>query len=324
MLERFGERTDSRCNDRLWWEAPKAVAGRLAACLLVLLLGAAPIAAQQWSFDTEPVPNGLIYVDGRYIGTAPTSAKIKIKKGQTATVTAEKPGAVMATASYITRNSDRYVIVNLIPSEAEYTVRTEPVADGRVFLDGEFVGLAPVTVRLNIAEGKEVHLRAEKHGAVGEWPSVFVPSMDDERSVTMRLEVDEAMQATEESDIANTWLTITPGLRSGSSWRNVDVDRTWQRLVSVITDSFPELEQVDSSSYYIRSAWRIREYPFRTLRHRLVVKRGVSDEFSLRVLLESQAAARTPGEAYNDEDFQPIRRVFASDSETIRFLQDQL
>jgi len=109
-----------------------------------------------------------------------------------------------------------------------------------------------------------------------------------------------------------------------ADWRNLDVDRTWQRLVSVITDSFAELEQVDSSSYYIRSAWRIREYPFRTLRHRLVVKRGVSDEFSLRVLLESQAALRTPGAEYNDENFPPTRGVFASDSETIRFLQDQL
>ena len=54
------------------------------------------------------------------------------------------------------------------------------------------------------------------------------------------------------------------------------------------------------------------------LRHRLVVKRGVSDELTLRVLIESQMAPRSNG-SYREEEFEPTRRVFRADSETIGF-----
>ena len=93
--------------------------------------------------------------------------------------------------------------------------------------------------------------------------------------------------------------------------------------MSLVTDNFSDLEQVDRASYYIRSAWRVREYPFRVLRRRLVVKRGVSDDFTMRVSIESQIAPRQGG-AYRDEDFRPTRRVYRRDKETIDFLRDQL
>ena len=202
----------------------------------------------------------------------------------------------------------------------KFTVVTEPVQEGRVFLNGQFVGVAPVEVNLKLKKHQVAVLTAEKGAAIGDWPRTV--NAKHKGAIVVRLEEDESFLATEESDVANTWVTVAP-TRTVNALGEIDEDKTWQKLVSVVTDNFSDLEQVDRASYYIRSAWRIREYAYRVLRHRLVVKRGVSDELTLRISIESQIAPRIGG-AYRDEDFEPTRRIYAKDRETVSFLRDQL
>ena len=45
----------------------------------------------------------------------------------------------------------------------------------------------------------------------------------------------------------------------------------------MVTDDFADLEQLDRSSFYLRTAWRVRRFPHTIMRNRLVVKRGVTD-----------------------------------------------
>ena len=212
------------------------------------------------------------------------------------------------------------VVLCPIAAAKKYTIVTEPVTDGRVFVNGQFVGVAPAEVDLKIKKNQTVVVTAEKDGTISDWPARIDPKQ--KGAIVVRLEEDESFQATEESDIANTWITVAP-FRTFNDEGQIDEDKTWQKLVSLVTDNFTDLEQVDRASYYIRSAWRVREYPFRVMRHRLVVKRGVSDELTMRVSIESQIAPRMGG-GYRDEDFRPTRRVYRADKETIDFLRDQL
>ena len=287
-------------------------------CLVIPALAT----AKKIRIVTEPVASGRVFIDGVFAGVAPVTKNIRINKNRAVVVTAEKDGAVMEAPGFVTSNQQSSVTVRLIPSTRAYTVTTEPVADGRVLVDGDFIGIAPVTVDLSIVREEPYTISVERAGAVGAWPRTISPTINATNTIVLRLEEDEAMQATVESDISNKWISITPQRTLGGVAIE-DTDKTWQKLVSLVTDSFPDLEQIDRGSYYVRSAWRVREYPFRVLRHRLVIKRGVSDDFSFRVLLESQIATRTDG-TFREEDFQPTRRIFRSDSQTLGFLRDQL
>ena len=138
----------------------------------------------------------------------------------------------------------------------------------------------------------------------------------------VRLEPDRAWEETEVSEVANTWLTVSPA-RTRSPDGSLDEDRVWQKVVSIVSDNFSDLEQVDRESFYLRTAWRVRKFPYTTLRHRLVVKRGVTGELSVKVRLESQIYQGPLSDPSLDQ-FADHGRVFQSDKETIDYLNDQL
>ncbi len=213
------------------------------------------------------------------------------------------------------------LVALLLPGVAEakkFIIDTEPVAEGRISVKGEYVGVAPVEVNLKLRKDETVTVSTEKEGCVSYWRTRFDKSY--KGVVKVRLEIDEAFNATVGSDVANTWLAIKP--RAGSATEQ-DADMIWQELVSVVTDNFSDLEQMDRDSYYLRSAWRVREYNHYNIRNRLVVKKGVGQAFTIKVQLESQAALKKKG-SVSEDDYKPYERVFSKDKETIDFLRDQL
>lgn len=204
----------------------------------------------------------------------------------------------------------------------KFSIDTTPVKNGRVFVDGRFVGVAPVTVELKLKKHEVATVTAEKVGALGLWQREF--SKDEKGTIYVRLEENVALAETEESDVANTWLTITPKRTRGRD-SSVDEDAVWQRIVSVVTDNFADLEQLDRSSFYLRTAWRVRRFPHSVMRNRLVVKRGVTDQLSIRVQLESFEMVSAESDFKMDDDlFAPTARIFSDDKETIDYLRDQL
>ncbi len=204
----------------------------------------------------------------------------------------------------------------------KFSIDTTPVKNGRVFVDGRFVGVAPVTVELKLKKHETAVVTAEKEGALGLWERDL--SKDEKGTVYVRLEENAALTETLESDVANTWLTITPKRTRGRD-NSVDEDAVWQRIVSVVTDNFADLEQLDRSSFYLRTAWRVRRYPHSIMRNRVVVKRGVTDQLSIRVQLESFQMVSADTDAQIDDDlFVESSRIFEDDKETIDYLRDQL
>lgn len=287
-------------------------------CLVLGLLVSSVAGAKKFTILTEPVVDGRVLVDGQFVGVAPVTLDIKVRKKNPAEITVEKEGARMEESKLVTPTQQSRIVVRLVATSKEYQIVTQPVVDGRVFIDGEFVGIAPLAVNLSLTNPEPIVITAEKSEAIGQWPRRVKPSVADaETTISIRLEDNIAFKETEESDMCNKWITVTPRRTLDDS------DRTWQKLVSLITDSFPDLQQVDRTSYYIRSAWRVREYAFNVFRHRLVVKRGVGDDFTLRLMIESQLAPKSEGR-YRDEEFRSSRRIFPADNETIEFIRDQL
>jgi hypothetical protein len=203
-----------------------------------------------------------------------------------------------------------------------FTIDTTPVKQGRVFIDGDFVGVAPVTVELKLKKHELAVVTVEKQGALGLWEREI--STAEKGTVYVRLEENTVLSETVESDIANTWLTITPKLTRGAD-NSVNEDAVWQKIVSVVTDNFADLEQLDRSSFYLRTAWRVRRFPHSILRNRVVIKRGVTDQLSVRVQLESfELVSATSDAKLSDDLFTETSRIFLDDKETIDFLRDQL
>ncbi len=202
----------------------------------------------------------------------------------------------------------------------KYTIDTSPVKGGRVSVNGTFVGIAPVTVELKLKKTQTAVATAEKDGAISLWSSQF--SREQKGTVQVRLEEDKAYKETFISDVANTWLTLTPSLTRTADGE-IDEGKVWQKIVSIVTDEFSDLEQMDRSSFYLRTTWRLRRFPYTVLRHRLVVKRGVNEELSVRIQLESQIYRGTGANPSSDL-FIPVARIFQRDKETIDFLRDQL
>jgi hypothetical protein len=206
----------------------------------------------------------------------------------------------------------------------KFTFDTAPVQQGRVFVDGQFVGVAPVTVDLKIGKNVIMKASAEKEGALGYWVATF--SKDQNQTVMIRLEEDESTRQTIESDIANKWLTIDPS-STGGPGKTTDEGEMWKKVVSIVTDNFSDLEQLDRSSFYLRTAWRVRRYPYAVIRNRLIVKRGVTPHLTVRVEIESQVYRFTDPQATSqpvrDELFTALNRLFPADRDTIQILRDQ-
>ncbi|MCO4770054.1 MAG: hypothetical protein KDA24_08505 [Deltaproteobacteria bacterium] len=219
-------------------------------------------------------------------------------------------------------------VVVLVPGLAhakkvKFTVDTDPVSEGRVSINGEFQGVAPVEVTMKLPKDGVIAITAEREGALGLWAKKVL-ARDLRGVIKVRLEKDDAFAATISDQVANKWLTVAPTATLGEDGK-VDQDKVWQKLVSVVTDNFSDLEQMDRQSYYLRSAWRVRDFGYIVMRNRLVVKLGVSADFAIKVQLESMyAVKKNSGASVADEDFRPYDRVLKSDKETIDFLRDQL
>jgi len=207
--------------------------------------------------------------------------------------------------------------------KVRFTVDTQPVAEGRVSINGEFQGVAPIEIKMKLPKDGLIQISAEREGALGLWTKK-VAVRDLRGVINVRLEKDDAFAATISDQVANKWLTVAPKSTVGEDGK-IDQDKVWQKLVSVVTDNFSDLEQMDRQSYYLRSAWRVRDYDYIVMRNRLVVKLGVGTEFAIKVQLESMYAVKdSSSSTVSDDDFKPYDRVLKSDKETIDFLRDQL
>ena len=206
----------------------------------------------------------------------------------------------------------------------KFTFDTAPVKQGRIFIDEKFVGVAPVTPDLKVSGRNVMRARAEKDGSLGLRPAEL--TKDQSQIVLIRLEEDEATKQTVAADIANKWLPIGPSATGGAN-KVIDEGEACKKIVSIVTDNSTDIEQLDRASFYLRSAWRVRRYPYSVVRNRLIIKRGVTPNLTIRVELESEiyhpAEPMAASGSVRDDQFTEDPRVYPADQDAVRILRDQ-
>jgi hypothetical protein len=131
--------------------------------------------------------------------------------------------------------------------------------------------------------------------------------MNQENSILqIRLEEDEHYRSTVALDVANKWLKVSPQAGNNSVV-------LWQKIVSVVTDNFSDLESLNTGSLYLWTAWRVRNFSHSAARTRLVVKRDVSDRTGFKVILEREfAEKRSSSNEVNTLDYKPTHPGLSS------------
>ena len=137
------------------------------------------------------------------------------------------------------------------------------------------------------------------------------------KTITYQLEVDEAYNASEaSSDLANKSMTVN--VKDG-----ISIDEAWKRIIFYTSDLFPDMEILDKSSGWLRSAWVKQEFAYVTIRTRIEVKEIPGQEnLKYRVKLQSEYALRDCGG--NEECFKQWDRVLKAYDQAIRDLVNAL
>ena len=137
------------------------------------------------------------------------------------------------------------------------------------------------------------------------------------KTITYQLEVDEAYNASQaSSDLANKSMTVN--VKDG-----ISIDEAWKRIIFYTSDLFPDMEILDKSSGWLRSAWIKQDFAYSTIRTRIEIKEVPGqDNLKYKVKLQSEYAWHDCGG--NDECFKQWDRVLKAYDQAIRDLVNAL
>jgi hypothetical protein len=199
------------------------------------------------------------------------------------------------------------------PPTPNMMISTEP-AGAELYVNDVLVGTSPKKYQFNFEALPEYLVVAKKEGYFTETMEVDQLVLEAAQSnVTLRLAESPMWQATTTSRATNDWLMVIV---------NPEISRSeiWQRMIDAVTKRFPELEEFDVNSGYIKSVLKGRRFPtprgeFR-LRSRFVAAVANEDPLTYKITIISQWTDK--GVAWHS-----YNRVFHEDSQLINELVDR-
>lgn len=182
-------------------------------------------------------------------------------------------------------------------------------------VDGQNAGNAPVTQTFDfgakytfVVTGSMTGYFTEEVVLTKKHPAVRT------LEVKLVLQEDEAWKATTTSEATNAWLRIQVDPK-------LTAEQMWQKLIDAVTSAYSSLEQMDSSSGYIRSVATVRK--FRSPKGQISVRTrftgSIAQKEPLLYKLKIEAEVST-----NGSDWSPYSRVFKEDEALIDELQSRL
>ena len=195
----------------------------------------------------------------------------------------------------------------------ETQINTTP--DGAsIAIDGQEMGTAPVSFLFDFVATGEYALVAKKEGYFTETKTITPDLVTGEQpSIQIKLHASPMWQATTVSPATNEWmrLIVNP---------NIGTAEIWQRMVDATTKRFPELEEFDYNSGYIKSVVKGKRFntprgEFR-LRSRFIAAVADEDPLTYKIKLVSE---------WTDKgiEWYPYNRVFIEDGQLINELIDR-
>jgi len=131
----------------------------------------------------------------------------------------------------------------------------------------------------------------------------------------MKLEKDDAFEASIQTDIANVDIELKSTLGK---------TKTWKLLNQIILSNIDVIEMTDKETGYIRTAWTIKTFKQNTIRTRIIVKQTSDSPLTFKVKLVSEESGSPRTSVKSDELFKEWDRVLRSFSNVIPEMQARI
>ncbi len=135
------------------------------------------------------------------------------------------------------------------------------------------------------------------------------------KSYYMKLEKDDAFEASIQTDIANVNIELKSTLSK---------TKAWKLLNQIILSNIDVIEMTDKETGYIRTAWTVKTFKQNTVRTRIIVKQTSDSPLTFKVKLVSEESGSPRTSVKSDELFKEWDRVLRSFSNVIPELQARI
>ena len=259
-----------------------------------------------------------VYAGDQKLGD--TDAELVIKRGTCGTAQVRKNGYMPKEAQYCNKDGlpDPPVADRISLSGRVVNVSGPPSA--RILVNQKVAGTGSFAVQ--VAEGSCVKVRVEQAAFLPydreycAQPNAPVPPFDD----NVTLKQDDSFAASIASDQANVNVTIEVG-------KTLTEEQAWRLLSSIVLSHFDVLENSDSQTGYLRTAWQLKTYGDNNdvvIRTRIIVKRSNDQPLRYAIKIVSERNRFAGVSVKDDENFIPWDRLLNTYKDVIGEVQSRL
>jgi len=269
--------------------------------------------------NVSAAPSGVeLFADDAKIGDG--DAELVVKRGTCASLRAQKAGWIPVERSFCNKDglpeppiADRVALAGRV-------VNVSGPQGARIFVNQKQAGTGSYPVR--VAEGACATVRVEQTGFLPYEREFCVqdnaPPPPMEEVVTLR--ADDSFAASVASDQANVNVSIEVGKAKAEQ-------QAWKLLSSIVLSHFDVLENSDSETGYLRTAWQLKTYGDDNdvvIRTRVIVKRAGDSPLRYTVKIVSERNKVRGVSVKEDENFVPWDRLLNTYKDLISEMQSRL
>jgi hypothetical protein len=263
-------------------------------------------------------PAGVeLFNDDTKIGAG--DADLVVKAGTCATLRTQKAGWIAVERSYCNKDglpeppiADRIVLAGRV-------VNVSGPQGSRIFVNQKQAGISSYAVK--ITDGSCASVRVEQTGFLSYDREYCVqdnaPPPPFEDNVTLKQ--DDSFAASVASDQANVNVTVEVG--------KYPEEQAWKLLSSIILSHFDVLENSDSQTGYLRTAWQLKSYGDNNevvIRTRIILKRSNDAPLRYTVKIVSERNRVAGVSVKEDENFVAWDRLLNTYKDVISEMQSRL
>ncbi len=269
-----------------------------------VLVSAGPAGAQLFDNDTK-------------IGEA--DAEFTVKRGTCSSVTAKKAGFLQREATYCNKDGLPDPPLNDRLTLSGRVVNVAGPPNSRIIVNQKFAANGSFLVQ--IADGSCVKVRVEQLAFISyereycAQANAPVPPLED----VISLRQDDSYAASVASDQANVNVTVEVG--------KYTEEQAWKLISSIVLSHFDVLENSDSQTGYLRTAWQLKTYGENNdvvIRTRIILKRSNDAplRYALKIVSERNRFAGVS--VKDDENFVPWDRILNTYKDVISEAQSRM
>jgi len=201
-------------------------------------------------------------------------------------------------------------LVNAKEKGCKVTVSADE--DAKIFVNGKLVGNG--ATEIIVPPDGSANVRVEKVGYVAKERNYINDNQHVlPRSEFIKLRKDQAYASSVSTATANQDIEIKT---------NMSEDAAWKLMTKIITNTFDVIQLTDKNTGYMYTAWVVRKIDNYTIRTRMIIKPGSSDQLYKAKLVSEIAYGDIP--VLEDEHFEPWDRVLRTYENVISELQGRM